>query len=230
MQKKGTRIGAFDVDSACVAPAVNSNDLLFKRDWSGLASRLQDTGYLAFSDFFPVTDVALAVGEVQKLRPSGGGLLSLFKKRNPVGFEVNLHTGKSNLQEHNEDAASVERWKALGNSPCIQQFYDNDRLKRVVRSVLSQYGDVAEPSQLSFQLAWVRCKGKGESTDVHIVRFLSFFAHAASFLSLLLLQDYHHVDPDLAGEDVLYEGTHKSFNVWIRLSPQPTDSSFLALW
>jgi hypothetical protein len=166
------RIGAFDVKRTCVSPALDSAACLALEDWGILAMRLQVEGYLAFSGFFAEEETASALEEVRKLSKArtGGGLLGLLKKPKAGGFVVNLRTGRSIGGADEDDTEGfVERWKALGESDCIQRFYRHDRLKTMLRGVLGQVGDVAVPEEITFQLAWVRCKSKNEGTDVHIV-------------------------------------------------------------
>jgi hypothetical protein len=183
--------------------AMNSTVALKCEDWPLLAQRLHEDGYLAFSRFFDAAEVTPALEQVKRLRNDGIN-----------GFEANLTTGvvvNAQGQRESLDTKQVEHWQQVGRSEAFARLSTHEKLQSVLVNVLKQTGDVHVPDNIEFQLSWVRGKGLGDSTRVHV--------------------DYHHVQPncDDMDNDVLDDVSYKSFNMWTKLSASPSTSSFLAV-
>jgi hypothetical protein len=172
--RQKTQIGQHFVVNDCISHGTDSSVDLEKGNFGVLLSRFRTQGYLAFSSFFskdaitPVLDAVLSV-----------------VRGTQVSFEANLNSGFGD--------ARGAKWRALGSSDAMQQLYTNAKLQQTIKSILSQDPGLVVPENVGFQLSWIRGKGKGDGTNVHV--------------------DYYHVDPDQSSspprvkfEDVLLEG------------------------
>lgn len=174
--------------------ATDSSALLERKEWGLLCQRLHDDGYLAFSNFFETEVMTATIERIQAIitetESSVDHVMGALGK-NKKGLDVNLSTGECGDKSHPREAAR-ELWKTFNNEhPALWAIRNHEKLQHTLREILERGGDVVVPKdQFHFQLPWVRAKGKGDVTGIHM--------------------DYHHLPTDFVrGDDVLEEDNCK---------------------
>ena len=141
----GIVIGDIHVGPSNIVVAEDSSFALKQNDYATLHQRLEEDGFLAFSNFFSATDVRLALNAVEKV-------LEGTKK----GFDCNLSSGESIAM--GKEKIDPESLKRLANHEALEQLRQNERLRTMLRNVFDVGKNVEVPENFVFELPWIRAK------------------------------------------------------------------------
>ncbi len=145
------QIGKHFFSNECISHGIDSTPELQKGEFGVLFARFKSLGYLAFSSFFPE----------QCIKPLHDDVLDVAGGPNVKTFEANIFSGFGN-----KDKAA--RWINLGKEQSVQTLFKNPKLQHTIKSILDFDRGLIVDKEISFQLAWVRGKGTGDGTGVHI--------------------------------------------------------------